>query len=199
MNNRVLLDIDNTLTDVSLTLEIMKQHFSVESFTVEQLISYNIGDALDITDEEDKAFWKKYSKYISKLSTQNDNTRKMIDKIIKPDDNVVIVTARPQSHEKVTVDWLQAHGVRYDNIIFTNGRPKIDYIEQQELNVIIDDNPHVFTDIKFELLYGSNGFLRNVNKSGTLERYVVDFPYNRNVDSEYRILLNEPKILKLNN
>ena len=184
--NRVLLDIDNTLTSIDLVLRLMEGHFGKEKVEWQDITSYTIGEIFNITKNEDKDFWNKYSPFISKLSTVNQPVVDRINNIINDNDNVIIVTARPEIERDITKEWLKRNNIKHDKLLLVGKEPKIKTIEKLELNVIIDDNPNVFKDISIEL-NNNKSFLYSAKQKNKLERYIINYPYNFGLESEKRI------------
>lgn len=184
--NRVLLDIDNTLTNIDLVLRLMEGYFGKEKVEWQDITSYTIGEIFNITKNEDKDFWNKYSPFISKLSTVNQPVVDRINNIINDNDNVVIVTARPETERDITEEWLNINNIKHDKLLLVGKEPKIKTIEELELNVIIDDNPNVFRDISIEL-NNNRSFLYSAKQNNKLDRYIINYPYNFGLESEKRI------------
>lgn len=184
--NRVLLDIDNTLTSIDLVLRLMEGYFGKEKVEWQDITSYTIGEIFNITKNEDKDFWNKYSPFISKLSTVNQPVVDRINNIINDNDNVIIVTARPEIERDITKEWLKRNNIKHDKLLLVGKEPKIKTIEKLELNVIIDDNPNVFKDISIEL-NNNKSFLYSAKQKNKLERYIINYPYNFGLESEKRI------------
>ena len=184
--NRVLLDIDNTLTSIDLVLRLMEGHFGKEKVEWQDITSYTIGEIFNITKNEDKDFWNKYSPFISKLSTVNQPVVDRINNIINDNDNVIIVTARPEIERDITKEWLKRNNIKHDKLLLVGKEPKIKTIEKLELNVIIDDNPNVFKDISIEL-NNNKSFLYSAKQKNKLDRYIINYPYNFGLESEKRI------------
>lgn len=184
--NRVLLDIDNTLTSIDLVLRLMEGYFGKEKVEWQDITSYTIGEIFNITQNEDKDFWNKYSPFISKLSTVNQPVVDRINNIINDNDNVIIVTARPEIERDITKEWLKRNNIKHDKLLLVGKEPKIKTIEKLELNVIIDDNPNVFKDISIEL-NNNKSFLYSAKQKNKLERYIINYPYNFGLESEKRI------------
>lgn len=72
---------------------------------------------------------------------------------LAPEYRVIIVTGRPDSYRRQTVDWLRRHHVQYDKILMrSSGDHRPDYVVKRELlnsvgknrvAFVIDDRPTV--------------------------------------------------------
>ncbi|WP_183583009.1 5' nucleotidase, NT5C type [Paenibacillus rhizosphaerae] len=77
---------------------------------------------------------------------------------------ISIITARPLLFRDVTIDWLKHHGVRYNNIAFTEN--KLQECINSEVSVLIDDAPHYakeFADRNIPLILFEQPYNTSVN------------------------------------
>lgn len=188
MGRKILVDIDNTLTTPDVVIKKMAEMFGSNFITSDELKSYRMGDAFGVTRQQEKLFWDLFGYESIGNSEINIKTTKTIyDSIIKKDDEIHIITARPQSYEGITKQWLEQHNIKYDNLILVGRNSKIGLIEQLKIEVVIDDKPDLFNEIEVvKQLFPKSNTATLINEN-LFHRYVVDYPYNENVTSEFRI------------
>lgn len=193
---RILLDIDNTITTPDYIIQNMANLTGKDYTGEETLESYNIGDVYGLTKQEDSLFWKLYGRDNFQNSKPN---REIIDTlygdIIKEDDKIYIITARTEDVQDITENWLRNHGIEYDELILVGKNSKIGFIEGLDIDVIIDDKPDLFQEIEVVKDVFPNSSIAKKIKDGTLTRYVVQYPYNKDVVSEY-FLTTDGEIIK---
>lgn len=193
---RILLDIDNTITTPDYILQNMA-NLTGKTYTGEETLeTYNIGDVYGLSREEDKLFWKLYGRDCFNNSKPNKKTIDTIyGDIIKEDDIIYVITARTEDVEDLTKDWLDRYGIYYDELILVGDNTKIGFIEGLDIDVVIDDKPDLFQEIEIVKDVFPNSIIANKIKENKMERYVVKYPYNKDVVSEY-FLTTDGEIIK---
>lgn len=184
----VLLDMDNTLTRVDVILDKMSNVFKKDIISADKLESFQLAKAFDITEEQEKFFWENYGYEVIEKSEPNKQVIESLFKnIIKSDDKVYIITARPESQRIITEDWISRFQIPHSDLILTGDYSKIQHIENLMLDTIIDDNPILFEEIESIPKVFPNSFISQIVQNKTIKRYAVDFNYNKNSLVEYRI------------
>ena len=188
MGNRILLDIDNTMTTSQVIINRMADMFGKEYITNDDLHSYTLGDAFGLTPEENQAFWDLLGYEVLESSLPNISLIKNVYKnIIGTDDEIYIMTARPHKYRFITEKWLATYGVPLTELILVGDNSKVGLIERYDINIVIDDNPILFEELEVvKELFPNSNIARHM-KNGTMKRYVVDYPYNRDVVAEFRL------------
>lgn len=185
---RILLDIDNTLTTPDVVINTMADMFGKEYITSDKLKSYTMGKAFDVTREQEQMFWELFGYQVLESSELNIATTKSIfNDIIKEDDYVIVMTARPYEYEFITKNWLNNHGIKYDELVLVGNNSKIGFIERYQIDTVIDDKPHLFSEIEVVKDLFPNSNTSKLIDDGKFTRYVVDYPYNSESVCEYRI------------
>lgn len=185
---RILLDIDNTLTTPDVIINTMADMFGKEYITSDDLKSYTMGKAFNVSREQERMFWELFGYQVLESSELNiATTTSIFNNIIKEDDYVIVMTARPHEYEFITVNWLKNHGIKYDELVLVGDNSKIGFIERYQIDTVIDDKPHLFSEIEVvsDLFTASN--TAKLIRNGEFRRYVVDYPYNSDSVCEYRI------------
>lgn len=184
----VLLDMDNTLTRVDVILDKMSNVFKKDIISADKLESFQLAKAFGITKEQEKFFWENYGYEVIEKSEPNKQVIESLFKnIIKSDDKVYIITARPESQRIITEDWISRFQIPHSDLILTGDYSKIQHIENLMLDTIIDDNPILFEEIESIPKVFPNSFISQIVQNKTIKRYAVDFNYNKNSLVEYRI------------
>lgn len=188
MGNRILLDIDNTMTTSQVIINRMADMFGKEYITNDDLHSYTLGDAFGLTPEENQAFWDLLGYEVLESSLPNISLIKNVYKnIIGTDDEIYIMTARPHEYRFITEKWLATYGIPLTELILVGDNSKVGLIERYDINIVIDDNPILFEELEVvKELFPNSNIARHM-KNGTMKRYVVDYPYNRDVVAEFRL------------
>ena len=184
----VLLDMDNTLTRVDVILDKMSNIFQKDIISADKLESFQLAKAFGVTEEQEKFFWENYGYEVIEKSEPNTQVIESLFKnIIKSDDKVYIITARPESQRIITEDWINRFQIPHSDLILTGNHSKIQHIENLMLDTIIDDNPTLFEEIESVPKVFPNSFISQIVQKKTIKRYAVDFNYNKNSLVEYRI------------
>lgn len=184
----VLLDMDNTLTRVDVILDKMSNVFKKDIISADKLESFQLAKAFGVTEEQEKFFWENYGYEVIEKSEPNTQVIESLFKnIIKSDDKVYIITARPESQRIITEDWINRFQIPHSDLILTGNHSKIQHIENLMLDTIIDDNPTLFEEIESVPKVFPNSFISQIVQNKTIKRYAVDFNYNKNSLVEYRI------------
>jgi len=184
----VLLDMDNTLTRVDVILDKMSNVFKKDIISADKLESFQLAKAFGVTEEQEKFFWENYGYEVIEKSEPNTQVIESLFKnIIKSDDKVYIITARPESQRIITEDWINRFQIPHSDLILTGNHSKIQHIENLMLDTIIDDNPTLFEEIESVPKVFPNSFISQIVQDKTIKRYAVDFNYNKNSLVEYRI------------
>lgn len=184
----VLLDMDNTLTRVDVILDKMSNVFQKDIISADKLESFQLAKAFDVTEEQEKFFWENYGYEVIEKSEPNKQVIESLFKnIIKSDDKVYIITARPESQRIITENWINRFQIPHSDLILTGKHSKIQHIENLMLDTIIDDNPTLFEEIESVPKVFPNSFISQIVQNKTIKRYAVDFNYNKNSLVEYRI------------
>lgn len=184
----VLLDMDNTLTRVDVILDKMSNVFQKDIISADKLESFQLAKAFGVTEEQEKFFWENYGYEVIEKSEPNKQVIESLFKnIIKSNDKVYIITARPESQRIITEDWINRFQIPHSDLILTGKHSKIQHIENLMLDTIIDDNPTLFEEIESVPKVFPNSFISQIVKDKTIKRYAVDFNYNKDSLVEYRI------------
>lgn len=184
----ILLDIDNTITHVDSIINKMAEVYGKDYISIDDLSSYNLADAFKVTKEADRMFWDIFGYEVLQSSLPNIKTiQNIYSEIITPDDYVYIVTARPYEFTNMTEQWLKHYGIPYHELILCGSNSKAGFIENLDIDVIIDDNPKLFLELEHAKRIMPNlKFSQKINE-GRLETYVVRYPYNETIKSSHYI------------
>lgn len=184
----VLLDVDNTITRVDVILDRMANVFKKDMISANDLESFQLAKAFGVTEDQEKFFWEHYGYEVIEKSEPNKQVIESIfENIITNEDNIYIITARPESQRLITEHWINRFQIPHSEIILTGNHSKINLIEQLMIDTVIDDNPKLFEEIESVPKIFPNSFISDIVNNKTIKRYAVDFNYNKDSVVEYRI------------
>lgn len=175
---RVGIDIDGTITTMDIMLDIFNRETG-KVLTKDDITEYDIGLCYGLSKEDSGRIWVNYTKELVERSIPIWNIYEFIEgwkryKTVGSKENeIVIVTARPEEYEKHTLEWLKMNKIHFDEAHFGYDR-KIDAVRKLGLDVFIDDKEDNIRDIDNEIDLGCIG-------------YIADQPYNRNYKTKNRV------------
>ena len=173
MNRNILVDIDNTLTKLDYTLRKFEEYFDLPRKEIEEIHSFNLGDAYGLSAEQQKDFWKNCEEDIVKNVSPNLTVINKIREFKKDGDNIYLVTARDPYLYEGTKQWLKEHDLPHDKLFCVGkNQTKLDWAKKQSINfdVVFEDSPH-YLDMFPKETY----------------KVVIDYPYNKDVSVDMRI------------
>lgn len=184
----ILLDLDNTLTKVEPVLDKMASVFNKPFVNSDDIESYNLSDIFGTTEEQDRFFWEHFGYEVIEKSEPNSATIDSIYRnVIEKTDKIYVVTARPESQRKITEDWIEKFKIPCHDIILTGKHSKTGVIESLEIDTIIDDQPKLYAELDVIKDLFPDSHISNIMTNNQIKRYIVDYGYNRDVKSEFRI------------
>lgn len=183
--DKILLDIDNTITDLQVTLDVMAEELGVEPKSVEDAHSFRFADIYGIDKKTEVDFWERNEALLaekSKLVTER--TFKMLENHTHEDTIIFVVTMRPESVYDVTFNWLRENGVHFDHLACIGMDSKIEYAQHFGIRAIFEDNDALFNEVTEKGL------------DDEFDLYVVDYPYNEHITNATRIDRDTGLIMK---
>jgi 5'(3')-deoxyribonucleotidase len=170
MENKKIIkvDIDGVLRNLSIGMCEVYNHEFGTKYTPNDINKYNVNNVFTMCEEflhisAFDFFFKKYGFFVFRHSPMFENAKKAIDLLHDNGYRIVIVSSQTSfESRKLTLEWLDANEIYYDDICFTSqkGMVKGDYI--------VDDYPKYL-----DLCDGENQIL-------------IDAPYNRWCDKYKR-------------
>lgn len=170
----VVFDIDNTLTDLSFVLDTMATLHHKSRIPIDDVLSFRLAEAFNLSDEEESTFWEKYERNIIAHSplavTRLDN---LLKQFVLEDTQIHLVSNRAEEYLLETKIWAEIEGLPFDSIHCIGKQDKALWIHTHmpEAEAVFEDNPYFFTAAT------DFGF----------DTYCIDYPYNKNSLSTYRI------------
>jgi len=174
MFNKVIIDVDNTLTDINPTLRIIERVFDKDKLSEEAIDSFTLASAYGIPTKEEQQFWADYEPEIIDKSVLHPRASKIFDNYIDENTEIIILSSRAQKFLQPTIEWLKTNVVPYDIVeCIGHGYSKAKYIKEHypDADAIFEDN-----DRTLEYL-----------KDMDITRIAVDYPYNHDVDVDIRL------------
>lgn len=174
--DKILLDIDNTITDLQVTLDVMAQELSLAPKLVEEAHSFRLADIYNIDDETEERFWEENEELLARTSKLAKKRTLQILKDYTHEDTIIfVVTMRPESVYETTFNWLRENDIHFNHLICIGTDSKIDYALHFGIRAIFEDNDALFSEVAE----------RGLNEEFDL--FVVDYPYNQHVKNATRI------------
>ena len=172
---RIAFDIDNTLTFLQPTLDLMAEHFNCFPAVEDDILSFRLSDAYPVSREQELDFWLTRESEICQTSVFAD---KRVNQILKRFSNnnseYLYITNRDSRYLKETQLWLEKSGLPAGDLLLLGKQSKLKALEDWEAEVIFEDNPAFFLELESKPVRG-------------LDNYCIDYPYNRCVSSTGRI------------
>lgn len=174
MNKKILIDMDNTLTKIDYTLRSFEKYYNLPFKRVSEIYSFNLPLVYGVSTKEASNFWKNCEEDIVINSQLNYSIYNEIYSSITKNDEVYIVTARDSSLHELTKKWLIRNNVFFNELhCIGKSMCKSEWAKKNNLffDVVYEDNP---------------SFLSKLSKK--TKKVVIDYPYNRNIISDERLL-----------
>jgi len=142
---RIGIDIDNTITDTSVLInELLMERKDIkldadfDNYNENQLSNYEnlIRDNID---------------FVMENCPLRNNVKEVIDYLKNKGHEIYIITARDNHYSpniyKITLDYLNKHGIIYDEFLFGYHNKK-DICIEKKIDIMLDDNIEVITSLK---------------------------------------------------
>lgn len=172
----ILLDIDNTITEIQPTLDMMANAFNREPVSAEGVLDFKLARVYDLTSEDEESFWNGYEIELAERSELAvERVQNMLDTYTHEETTIFVVTMRRQRSYKATFNWLRANNINFDTLICLGQASKVDYALHFGIEAIFEDNADLFEEIKKKEL------------EDKFDLFFVDYPYNKTVDNAVRL------------
>lgn len=169
------LDLDNTLTEIDTTLDIISRELSIKNIDVNDVIDYNLFTSFGLVNhEKENSFWLENEREIIENSIfSKDRYESIINNFSNSDTVFHIITNRHNKYRDCTSDWLLRNNIKYDKLVMTGGESKINYIKELKIELMIDDAPKVIEEI----------YQKGLDK--IIDVVKVKYKYNEKLKSKY--------------
>lgn len=144
---KIGIDLDDTICN---TTEIVQEY--LKKYSKNQKIN-----SLDIMNDEDlkQTFFTKYLKEIYENAIIKPNASEVIKRIRNRGNKIYIITARRNDYVptvsnviEIIKEWLQKNNIEVDGIIISShGERKAQMCEENNIDLMIDDNPYNYKKI----------------------------------------------------
>ncbi len=178
--DRILLDIDNTITKLQPTLDLMAEVFNKNTVSENDIHNFQLSKVFNSSNEDEKNFWLEYEEYLtihSELAKQR--TMQIFKDYTHRNTKIDVVTMRPENVCKTTKQWLINNNIPFNSLSCIGkaglGISKIEIAKDLGSQAIFEDNPVMFEEID----------RRNLNNRFDL--FIVDYPYNQHIDNAHRL------------
>lgn len=174
--NSILLDIDNTITEIQPTLDIMAKEFGKTPVSPEDVLEFKLSTAYGLTKEEENRFWTDFEIELAEESElAKERVQKILDTYTHEDTVIFVVTMRPQTSYKATFEWLRKNNINFHTLNCLGQESKVDYALHFGIEAIFEDNTKLFEEAKEK------------GADEKLDLFVVDYPYNESVTNAIRL------------
>lgn len=164
---RVAFDIDNTLTVLQPTLDLMAETFGCLPYSEDDITSFRLSDAYDITREEELDFWQTKEEQICSQSVFALNRiSNILETYTEEDCEFLYVTARDEAYTEATVSWLVSVGLPAGKILLLGKESKMAAIQDFGAEAVFEDNPYFFEEWETKQL------------KDEFDAYCIHYPYN---------------------
>lgn len=175
----IVVDIDNTLTELQYTIDKIAEVYERELITEEEVFDFNLKKVVGITDEEDEAFWETHEKDIVENVPYSEERVERVMGYLDLDylEEVHLVSNRPLELRESTLRWLEEHDIEYTSLELIGDEYKEEVVRDRYPNTeaIFEDNPKVVHGIKKQ------------PQTRHIDTWLVDYPYNRTTAADYII------------
>lgn len=178
------IDIDGVCRDfISSVIKIIKRDFP-EALLKEDVDTWDFNTTIDWPVNKIVDIWRtQYPQEIYEFADPFNNSKQQFDILIKHIKTLgyksVIISDQQKKHQSYSIAWLDKHGFKADDIIFSSYKHK-------HVDILIDDS--------------LNMLKKWISGGSLLENFILfDRPYNQDFNPIYRIsnLLEVISILQL--
>lgn len=190
MSNMVIgIDMDDTIcsTNERIIVEADKYDKEVLGGTgVKNVKAYEFNDMLGWEPEMKGQFFKDRLEYIMGGAEIKDDAKRVINKFYDKGVRIVIISFRKAKYisdpYKLTKDWLDTEGVKYDKIYVDTGS-KVDECLQEKVTLFIDDKESHCEEVSeagIDVLLFTNEYNKEenrftrVNNWNEVEKYIEE-------------------------
>ena len=146
---KIGIDIDNTMTNISTTLEAMGDFFGTHTPELTEITEYSLSSVFGFHKKVEIDFWNAMNERIIENSILEESRfDKMLGLFTDENTDIYIITSRDVKYYEQTINWLLGNGVFFKDIYFTSGKSKLEVIHNIGLEAIIDDNPDLFYEVQ---------------------------------------------------
>lgn len=164
---RVAFDIDNTLTVLQPTLDLMAETFGCLPYSEDDITSFRLSDAYNITREEELDFWHTKEEQICSQSVFALNRiSNILETYTEENCEFLYVTARDEAYTEATISWLVSVGLPAGKILLLGKESKMAAIQEFGAEAVFEDNPGFFEEWETKQL------------KDTFDAYCIHYPYN---------------------
>lgn len=163
----VLIDLERTTIDCG-TKMCVEKNIPIKI----DLSKYWETEKFNWTQEQDNEFWNEYLfTYVVESQTRA-FAPQIINKLQQEENKIYIITARNEEGlppkyygqmQELTKKWLEKNNIKYDKIIFTTDKEKLEKCIENNIDIMIEDSPKNIQSIsakvkviKFDCQYNKN-------------------------------------------
>lgn len=170
--NKLGIDLDNTITELNPTLKMLSDYYNKPIMTIEDVKDYNLASIYGINHQDSREFWMNVEHEVcekSELSTLRFDS--IYRNFVDSDTEIYIITNRHEKFREITENWLKINAIPYHKLIMTSGHSKVNVLNEYEIDIMIDDKPHLFHEVH--------------ESDCKTEMVLVQYEYNKDVPCHY--------------
>jgi len=134
---RIGIDIDGVVSDsYTAWLGELNRHFG-KNVTV--LKDYEMHMAFDVPSEEMSRFFVENVDRLFTIPQPMAGAREGICALLERGHEIVYITARRECERRLTLQWMERHGIPYEHALFTGFGSKVELAREWRLEVFIED------------------------------------------------------------
>lgn len=169
MSRNICIDIDGTLTDPYFFIPYLNK-LTGKKLSIDEYTSIDWNDTYGPEYQEIyNDFDKKYSHIYTEAKIV-DNAKKVIDNLVENGDKIYFVTARCESIEEITKEWINSVGLDESKVYSLSGTAKkVEMAKELNCDYFIEDDPNN---------------AKNLTNAG-IKVILMNTNYNQNLESDY--------------
>ncbi|MCK8817293.1 hypothetical protein MWH28_07950 [Natroniella sulfidigena] len=139
MEKIIGVDIDGVLTaegegEDNIWHQTICNHFNL---TERKEDVYHFGDAYGLTDKQVEEFMEIHSPKIYESADSRPHAKEVLKRLQEKGFTIILVTARIDKRNQLTLNWLEKHQIHYDELI--HNEDKAEACQQKGIELFIDD------------------------------------------------------------
>lgn len=174
--NKIVLDIDNTITRLQPTLDMMGRVFRRVPVFEEDVVEFRLSNSYKVSRKKELDFWHTYEEDIciaSQVATER--LFAILENYTTKDTKIYVITSRGDKYHDQTYDWLVRNRIPFNQLFCLGKISKTDLIEEVKAEAVFEDNPDFFYELWDAGLFPS------------VDTYCIDYAYNQHVPAKFRL------------
>lgn len=159
---KIGIDIDGVIVDtINFTAHEISKHYGFEISA--DAIAHGTGEVEGLTE-----YFIENGEYLLSAVAPRENAATVINELAK-ENEVYLISARYYMHYNTTIKWLEKYDIRVNEVIFTEGKSKIDVCKKIGVEMFIEDsieNAVEIVDLGIPVYLYRTDYNKELNKEG---------------------------------